>query len=91
MMNTIVITIDRAGRIVVPKVFREQIGLDAGTEVEVRCRDGIVELAPAPREVRVVKKGRVAVAEAVEPSEPLTEDDVRRTQRQTRARDREVS
>ncbi|MEA2564313.1 MAG: hypothetical protein QOH06_5817 [Acidobacteriota bacterium] len=36
------------------------------------------------REVRIVRKGRLAVAVPVEPSEPLTAETVRRTQQTIR-------
>ena len=45
-----------------------------------------VEIEPAPRQVRLVQKGRVHVAVPLEPSETLTEDIVRQTQEETRNR-----
>lgn len=74
-----------------PKVIRERAGLAPGTELELRCRGGLVEIAPAPRRVRIVKRGQVCVAEAEDSSEPLTSEAVRRTQEQVRARDFEDS
>jgi hypothetical protein len=40
---------------------------------------------PAFRAVKVVRRGRLVVAEPVEPSEPLTAETVRRTQLELRA------
>ncbi len=45
-------TIDRAGRIVVPKPLRDLLGFSAGTELEVEAVDGRLEVI-APSRVRV--------------------------------------
>jgi AbrB family looped-hinge helix DNA binding protein len=45
-------TIDMAGRVVVPKALREQLGFAAGTELEVIAVDGHLEVA-VPSRVRV--------------------------------------
>jgi AbrB family looped-hinge helix DNA binding protein len=49
-------TIDKAGRVVIPREVRERLGLLPGTELEVRVEDQTVRLArraPGPRLVRV--------------------------------------
>lgn len=71
--------IDASGRVVIPKAARESANLEPGTKLTVRVTDGRVELEPAPREVRVVKRGRILVAEASEPAGKLTEATVRGT------------
>ncbi len=86
MKNAITTSIDAAGRLVVPKAVREQAGLTAGMALAVRCRDGRVEIEPRPRKVRIVRKGRVCVAEPEQPSEPLSEEVVRRTRDGIRSR-----
>jgi AbrB family looped-hinge helix DNA binding protein len=73
------ITIDRVGRVVIPKEIREEAGIEPGMPLEVRCREGRIEIEPRRRPVRIVKKGRLQVAESVEPGEPLTREIVRRT------------
>ena len=55
-------------------------------ELEIRCRDGRVEIEPAPREVRLVRRGRLLVAVPKEASEPLSEDAVCRTRDDLRSR-----
>jgi AbrB family looped-hinge helix DNA binding protein len=55
-------TIDRAGRLVVPKKIREAAGISAGAELEIRVADGRIEIEPAPLEVRLVKRGSLTVA-----------------------------
>ena len=45
-------TIDAAGRLVVPKRLREELGFAAGTELELTAVDGHLEVA-IPSRVRV--------------------------------------
>ncbi len=42
------ITIDAAGRIVIPKAIREAPGLYGGTEVEIGTREGRIEIEVPP-------------------------------------------
>jgi AbrB family looped-hinge helix DNA binding protein len=91
MSSTIVVSIDAAGRLVVPKAIREQAGLEPGMELEIRCRDGRVEIEPAPRQVRISRRGNVLVALPLDPSEPLDEDTVERTRDALRSRNAERS
>jgi AbrB family looped-hinge helix DNA binding protein len=56
------VTIDKAGRIVIPAQVRERTGLVAGAELELTLEDSIIRLervAPGPR---LVKVGRRLVA-----------------------------
>ena len=55
-------TIDRAGRIVVPKAIREAANLRPGTEVEFRVRGSHVELEPVPLAVTLQRRGSLVVA-----------------------------
>lgn len=50
------VTIDKAGRVVIPQAVRRRLGLDAGTELDVEERDGGVLLRP-------VSKVHVEIAE----------------------------
>lgn len=45
-------TIDAAGRLVVPKLLRDQLGFAPGTELEVEAVDGRLEVV-VPSRVRV--------------------------------------
>lgn len=72
MSSTIISTIDAAGRLVLPKEIRDEAQLKPGMPLQITVCDGRVEIEPAPREVRIVRKGRVSVAVPVEPVEPLT-------------------
>ena len=77
-------TIDRAGRIVVPKALREAIGLEPGAEIELHASDGRIELGPAPLEVRLERRGRLLVAVPVAATTPLSKAVVERTVAQLR-------
>jgi AbrB family looped-hinge helix DNA binding protein len=85
-MTTKAITIDSAGRLVVPKPLREEAGLRPGVELTIRLREGRLEIEPAPREVRLERRGRVLVAEAKEPGDELTRATVARTLDEVRHR-----
>jgi AbrB family looped-hinge helix DNA binding protein len=69
-------TIDVAGRLVVPKPLRDELGLTAGSELELTAVDGHLEVAipsrvradPGPHGIRFV---------AEEPGAPLTAVQVR--------------
>lgn len=69
-------TIDRAGRIVVPKVIRERLALLDGGDVEISERGGVIEIVPVPVDVQIVpgEDGPVAVAPAGHP--PLTDTEL---------------
>lgn len=70
-------TIDSAGRIVVPKALREELGLVGGMAVEVRTRDGQLEIEPMSNEIRLEKRGRGLVAVSDTPVPPLDAEGVR--------------
>jgi AbrB family looped-hinge helix DNA binding protein len=72
-------TIDRAGRLVVPKRIREEAGLSPGSELTIRVADGRIEIEPAPLEVRLVKRGRLTVAVPRKRLPPLTNEAVGKT------------
>lgn len=72
-------TIDRAGRVVVPKSIRERLGIDAGGEVEIVERGGVIEISPVAAAVDVVDRPGGPVAVARQPLPPLTDDDVLET------------
>ena len=87
-------TIDAAGRVVVPKALRQAIGLQPGSEVEMRVSDGRIEMEPAPLEVRMERRGGllVAVPSAPVPTMPASAVDETmaslRTGRSARTRQR---
>jgi AbrB family looped-hinge helix DNA binding protein len=62
---------------VVPKALRDELGLSAGTAVEITTRDGKLVIEPAATKMRLVKRGKGLVATTEEPLPELTADDVR--------------
>lgn len=72
-------TIDIAGRIVIPKRLRERLGLARGSAVEIRERNGWLEVEPVLTRMALAKRhgGRVAVPAKKLP--PLTDEIVRDT------------
>jgi len=79
-----VTTIDSAGRLVIPKAIRDAVGLVPGQRLRIEARDGRVEIAPEPVEMRLVRRGKGLVAEAEAEMPPLTADLVRETLERTR-------
>jgi AbrB family looped-hinge helix DNA binding protein len=86
ILVTMKTTIDGAGRVVVPKPLRQAIGLQAGSEVEIRASDGRIEMEPAPLEVRFERRGDLLVAVPVRPVPPMPAALVERTTASLRAR-----
>lgn len=51
------ITIDRAGRVVLPKAVRDELNLSAGDSLELKSEGGRVTLEPARASGRMIRKG----------------------------------
>lgn len=71
-------TIDKAGRIVVPKAIRDNMGLGPGGKVDLTFEDGrlTIEAAPAETWVEIAEDGFPIIRYAEEPA-ALSADDVR--------------
>ena len=74
--------IDSAGRLVIPKAVRDAAGIRPGTPLEVRFRDGCIEIEPTPIDVSIETVDGVVVAS---PSQPVP---VLRAETVTATRDR---
>jgi AbrB family looped-hinge helix DNA binding protein len=72
-------TIDRAGRIVVPKPLRDELGVVPGQVLDLEVRDGRLEVEVAPVEMRLEKGTRGPVAVPSEQLPPLSTELVRET------------
>jgi len=81
-----VTTMDKAGRLVIPSEIRREAALEPGTPLEVRWRDGVLEIEPQPLSVRIVRKGRLLVAKPARKVPPLRATTVERTRRELRFR-----
>ena len=82
--NAMRTTIDRAGRIVVPKDIRARLQLLGGGAVEISERDGVIEIVPAAAQVTVEAIDGVPVARPVDDLPPLTDEQIRSTLDRTR-------
>ena len=71
------IAIDAAGRLVVPKALRDELGIRGPAELDGEARDGVIELTVADVAARVEERDGIPVIAVDEPVAPLTEDDVR--------------
>ena len=79
-------TMDRAGRLVIPSEIRREAALEPGTPLEVRWRDGVIEIEPQPLQVRLERQGRLLVARPAAPVPPLRTATVERTRRDLKRR-----
>ena len=70
-------TIDKAGRVVVPKAMRDELGLTGGAEIEIELVDGTIEIEPVASHVRLERKRGRLVAASDREMPVLTSDDVR--------------
>ncbi|HUF79452.1 MAG TPA: AbrB/MazE/SpoVT family DNA-binding domain-containing protein [Thermoanaerobaculia bacterium] len=70
-------TIDHAGRLIVPKALRDELRLTGGTLLEIRLREGRLELEPVATPMRLERRGRRLVATTDEPLHRIDADDVR--------------
>jgi len=50
--------IDAAGRIIVPKALRDELGLEPGRALEIRARDGGLVIEPLLTQVSLVRRGK---------------------------------
>ena len=77
MSRGAIVTIDRAGRIVVPKALRDRLHLEPGQSLRAHVRDGRLELEPEPVDARLVEVDGLLVITPDEPVPALTRDGVR--------------
>jgi AbrB family looped-hinge helix DNA binding protein len=53
---------DSAGRLVIPREIRREASLEPGVPLDVRWRDGVIEIEPQPLAVALERRGRLLVA-----------------------------
>ena len=78
------ITMDRAGRVVIPAEIRREAGLEPGMPLEIRVDDGRIEIEPKTMKVRLENRGGWTVAVPVEPVPPMDHSIVEETIRKIR-------
>lgn len=62
------VTIDKAGRVVIPASVRARLGLRPGTPLELSADDAAIHLAPVAPRPELVRKGRRLVARPTLPA-----------------------
>ena len=86
----IILTIDKAGRVVLPKPVRDALQISPGDALELESSEDHIVLRPAPGKGRVYKKQGMWVFNSGS-SVPLSAEVVNKTIRRVRAeRDRHV-
>ena len=70
-------TIDAAGRLVVPKTLREELGFLPGLPLELRAVDGRLEVEVPTTDVRLERREGRLVAVSDQPMPVLTAEHVR--------------
>lgn len=78
------ITMDAAGRLVIPREIRREAALEPGVPLDVRWRDGVIEIEPQAQAVTLKRKGRLLVASPVSKVSTLRTAVVERTRRDLR-------
>jgi len=79
-------TMDQAGRLVIPSEIRREAALEPGTPLEVRWRDGVIEIEAQALPVTLERKGRLLVATPAARVSALRTATVERTRRHVAAR-----
>jgi AbrB family looped-hinge helix DNA binding protein len=80
------VTMDAAGRLVIPREIRREAALEPGVPLEVRWRDGVIELEPRPLAVKLERRRRLLVATPTRPVRALRTAEVDGTRRQVARR-----
>jgi len=81
MISTMTTTMDPAGRLVIPAEIRREAAIEPGTPLDVRWRDGVIEIEPRPIAVSLERRGRLLVAKPSKRVGPLRAITVERTRR----------
>jgi AbrB family looped-hinge helix DNA binding protein len=73
------VTIDKAGRLVVPKEIRDRMGLQAGDELEIEEFNGKIEISKPQRERRLIEnEDGLLTLEADPNARPVSAEEIRR-------------
>ncbi|MBI2756232.1 MAG: AbrB/MazE/SpoVT family DNA-binding domain-containing protein [Chloroflexi bacterium] len=70
------VSIDKIGRMVIPKQLRDELGLTPGVKLEAVVEHGQFVATPVGPEVILVDEGGRLVAATREPTEPMEHDEL---------------
>jgi len=82
MIHGMSTTMDHAGRLVIPAEVRREAAIEPGTPLDVRWRDGVIEIEPLPIAVSLERRGRLLVARPATKTGRLGAATVERTRRE---------
>lgn len=71
------VAIDRVGRVVIPKTFRDELGISGATKLELTATDGGLEMTVPDVGARVEERDGVAVIVTDTPMSPMTVEETR--------------
>jgi AbrB family looped-hinge helix DNA binding protein len=77
-------TIDRGGRVVIPKALREKAGLKPGSEVLIRCEEGTIEIRAPRQKGRLVRENGFLVWEPPPGTPVWTSEEIERARQEIR-------
>jgi bifunctional DNA-binding transcriptional regulator/antitoxin component of YhaV-PrlF toxin-antitoxin module len=78
MRSPHLVAIDRAGRLVVPKALRDELGWEPRQPLRASVRDGRLQIEPEPIDAELVENDGVRVITPTEIGPVLTRDEVRK-------------
>ena len=70
------VTIDKAGRLVIPIQLRRQLGVTAGAQLEATAEGGRLVIEPIENAMTLVEEEGLLVAASPDPEPQLTDSDV---------------
>ena len=71
------VTIDRAGRLVIPKALRDELAVVPGQPLDAEVRDGRLEIVPRAFEADLVEADGLLIITPRESPPVMTAEDVR--------------
>ncbi len=77
-------SIDRAGRLVIPKQILRKSGITPGMLLEVRWEQGSIAITPASLPVKLERKGRLLIAVTVKGTPRLSTGTIERARKTLR-------
>jgi len=85
-MYGMITTMDGSGRLVIPREVRREAAIEPGTPLDVRWRDGVIEIEPQPLAVTLERKGHLLIARPKSKVPVLRASTVERTRRDVQRR-----